>query len=439
MDSEKNTAVGRKSLLRRHVKLTLRYVRTFVLWAAAGLVIGALGGLIGTAFCYAIREATQLRGAYPWLLYFLPAGGLLIVWLYRLRGMHPTDTNGVLLAIHAPTSIPGSTAPLIFVGTTITHLFGGSAGREGAALQLGGVLGYQLGRALKLDEKDIHLIVMCGMSSVFSALFGSPLTAAVFAMEVASVGILHFSAILPCLTASLTAAYLASALGAAAETFPLGAAVPFTWASAGTVVAIAAACAVLSIVYCIALRQGGKVLGKAVPNSYLRVFLGGSAVVLLSVLLGTRDYNGAGMDIVTRAIEQETVAVPWAFLLKLVFTAVTLAAGFKGGEVVPSFFVGATFGCAVSPLLGLPVGFGAAVGLAAVFCGVTNCPVASTLLAVELFGAEGMLYFALACCLSYMLSGYQGLYSSQTILYSKLKAQFINVHTNAYHAGEKTE
>ena len=165
---------------------------------------------------------------------------------------------------------------------------------------------------------------------------------------------------------------------------------------------------------------------------------GGFTVIALTWIFGT-DYNGAGMDVVTRAIEQETVAVPWAFLLKLVFTAVTLAAGFKGGEVVPSFFVGATFGCAVSPLLGLPVGFGAAVGLAAVFCGVTNCPVASTLLAVELFGAEGMLYFALACCLSYMLSGYQGLYSSQTILYSKLKAQFINVHTNAYHAGEKTE
>ena len=136
------------------------------------------------------------------------------------------------------------------------------------------------------------------------------------------------------------------------------------------------------------------------------------------------------------AVEQGIVAVPWAFLLKLLFTAITLAAGFKGGEVVPSFFVGATFGCAVAPLLGLPAGFGAAVGLAAVFCGVTNCPLASTLLAVELFGAEGLLYFALACCLSYMLSGYQGLYSRQTILYSKLKAQFINVHTNAHHAGE---
>ena len=157
----------------------------------------------------------------------------------------------------------------------------------------------------------------------------------------------------------------------------------------------------------------------------------------LTLLLGTTDYNGAGMDVISRALTGE--ASGWAWLLKLLFTAVTIGCGFKGGEVVPSFFVGATFGCAVSPLLGLPVGFGAAVGLAAVFCGVTNCPVASTLLAVELFGAEGMLYFALACCLSYMLSGYQGLYSSQTILYSKLKAQFINVHTNAYHAGEKTE
>ena len=159
---------------------------------------------------------------------------------------------------------------------------------------------------------------------------------------------------------------------------------------------------------------------------------------MLTGLFGT-DYNGAGMEIVTAAVERGTVAVPWAFLLKLIFTAITLAAGFKGGEVVPSFFVGATFGCAVAPLLGLPAGFGAAVGLAAVFCGVTNCPLASTLLAVELFGSEGLLFFALACCLSYMLSGYQGLYSSQTILYSKLKAQFINVHTNAYHAGDAAD
>ena len=149
------------------------------------------------------------------------------------------------------------------------------------------------------------------------------------------------------------------------------------------------------------------------------------------------DYNGAGSSVIHRAVEQG-MASPFAFLLKILFTAVTLSAGFKGGEVVPSFFIGACFGCAVGPLLGIPAGFAASVGLICVFCGAVNCPIASTFLAVELFGAEGMLYYALACALSYMLSGYNGLYSSQRILYDKLKAQFIDVHTNAYHEGEHT-
>ena len=158
----------------------------------------------------------------------------------------------------------------------------------------------------------------------------------------------------------------------------------------------------------------------------------------LTLICGTTDYNGAGMDVITAAIEQGRVK-PEAFALKMLFTAVTLAAGFKGGEVVPCFFVGATFGCAVAPLLGLPASFGAALGLVSVFCGATNCPIASTFLSIELFGGSGILYFALACGVSYMLSGYGGLYSSQTILYSKLKAQYINVHTNAHHVGDPNE
>ena len=427
-EKEMSAPENASALFRRHWRLTLRYLRTFVLWALAGLVIGALGGLVGTAFCYAVREATALRTAHPWLLYLLPLGGLLIVWLYRLRGMHPTDTNGVLLAIHAPTSIPASTAPLIFVGTTLTHLVGGAAGREGAALQLGGVLGYRLGRALKLDEKDTHLIVMCGMSSVFSALFGSPLTAAVFAMEVASVGILHFSAILPCLTASLTAAYLANALGAAAEVFPLGAAVPFTWTSAGSVAAIAAACAALRIIYCIALRQGGKALGKAVPNSYLRVFLGGSAVVLLTLALGTRDYNGAGMDVIAAAMQGN--ARPEAFALKMLFTVLTMTTGYKGGEIVPAMFIGATAGCVLGNLFGLAPGLGAAVGLLGMFCGSLNCPISAIFLGVEMFGGANIQYYAIAAAISFMLSANFGLYKEQKIVYSKIRAEFINRYTD---------
>ena len=236
---------------------------------------------------------------------------------------------------------------------------------------------------------------------------------------VISIGVIYHVALYPSLLAALVAYGVSVRLGVEPTRFTV--AVPDQ--SVGMFVRVAALgvlCALVSILFC-KLMHGAGHLMKRIKNPWLRVICGGFAVIALTWIFGT-DYNGAGMDVVTRAIEQET-----------------LAAGFKGGEVVPSFFVGATFGCAVSPLLGLPVGFGAAVGLAAVFCGVTNCPVASTLLAVELFGAEGLLYFALACCLSYMLSGYQGLYSSQTILYSKLKAQFINVHTNAYHAGEKTE
>ena len=166
--------------------------------------------------------------------------------------------------------------------------------------------------------------------------------------------------------------------------------------------------------------------------------MGGFAIIALTLICGTTDYNGAGMDVITAAVEQGT-AKPEAFIMKILFTVITLSAGFKGGEVVPSFFIGATFGCAAAPLLGLPAGFGAALGLVSVFCGATNCPMASIFLSIELFGGSGVLYFALACGVSYMLSGYNGLYSSQTILYSKLKAQYINVHTNAYHAGGSEE
>ena len=408
-----------------HVML---YVKTLVKWLLAAALIGTVGGAVGSLFHLGVEYATELRMEVPALLYALPLAGVLIVALYRFLRTQGVGTNAVLDAVHQGRELPILLIPAIFLATLLTHLAGGSAGREGAALQLGGVLGYQLGRALKLDEKDIHLIVMCGMSSVFSALFGSPLTAAVFAMEVASVGILHFSAILPCLTASLTAAYLASALGAAAETFPLGAAVPFTWASAGTVVAIAAACAVLSIVYCIALRQGGKALGKAVPNSYLRVFLGGSAVVLLSVLLGTRDYNGAGMDVIAAAMQGH--ARPEAFALKMLFTVLTMTTGYKGGEIVPAMFIGATAGCVLGNLFGLAPGLGAAVGLLGMFCGSLNCPISAIFLGVEMFGGANIQYYAIAAAISFMLSANFGLYKEQKIVYSKIRAEFINRYTD---------
>lgn len=412
-----------------------QYAVTLLKWMVLGGVIGLVGGIIGSLFHIGVDTATQVRLAHSWVLYLMPVGGLAIVGLYRITKTEGKGTNDVIASVHFGEQVPGLLVPVIFVSTVITHLCGGSAGREGAALQIGGGIGYQAGRLLRLGEKDLPLATLCGMSGVFAALFGTPLTATVFALEVISVGVLYYAGLVPCLTAALTG-YLVSVLMGVPPT-------RFTVTVPGLevrtmllVMVLALLCAVVSILFCRGLHGVERLLKRTLKNPYLRV-AAGAAVLIGLTLLTNGDYNGAGMEVISRAIAGQ--ADPWAWVWKLLFTAITIGCGFKGGEVVPSFFVGATFGCAVSPLLGLPVGFGAAVGLAAVFCGVTNCPVASTLLAVELFGAEGMLYFALACCLSYMLSGYQGLYSSQTILYSKLKAQFINVHTNAYHAGEKTE
>ena len=412
------------------------YVRTFIKWTAAAAVIGAACGLVGTLFHFGVHEVTAFRGTHPWILYLLPLAGLVIVGFYKLTGTDGLGTDDIIDAVHQGKLLPILLLPAIFFGTILTHLCGGSAGREGAALQMGGTIGQYLGRHFQLDDRDLRVATLAGMAAFFSALFGTPLAATVFAIMVISIGVIYHVALYPSLLAALVAYGVSIHLGVEPTRF----AVSVPEQTVGMFVRVAllgVLCALVSILFCQVMHGAGHLM-KRIRNPWLRVVCGGAAIIVLTLIFGT-DYNGAGMEIVTAAVEQGTVAVPWAFLLKLIFTAITLAAGFKGGEVVPSFFVGATFGCAAAPLLGLPAGFGAAVGLAAVFCGVTNCPLASTLLAVELFGAEGLLYFALACCLSYMLSGYQGLYSSQTILYSKLKAQFINVHTNAHHAGEKTE
>ena len=412
------------------------YVRTFIKWTAAAAVIGAACGLVGTLFHFGVHEVTAFRGTHPWVLYLLPLAGLVIVGFYKLTGTDGLGTDDIIDAVHQGKLLPILLLPAIFFGTILTHLCGGSAGREGAALQMGGTIGQYLGRHFQLDDRDLRVATLAGMAAFFSALFGTPLAATVFAIMVISIGVIYHVALYPSLLAALVAYGVSIHLGVEPTRF----AVSVPEQTVGMFVRVAllgVLCALVSILFCQVMHRAGHLM-KRIRNPWLRVACGGAAIIVLTLIFGT-DYNGAGMEIVTAAVEQGTVAVPWAFLLKLIFTAITLAAGFKGGEVVPSFFVGATFGCAAAPLLGLPAGFGAAVGLAAVFCGVTNCPLASTLLAVELFGAEGLLYFALACCLSYMLSGYQGLYSSQTILYSKLKAQFINVHTNAHHAGEKTE
>jgi len=403
-----------------------QYAVTLLKWMVLGGVIGLVGGIIGSLFHIGVDTATQMRLAHPWVLYLMPVGGLAIVGLYRLTKTEGKGTNDIIASVHFGEQVPGLLVPVIFVSTVITHLCGGSAGREGAALQIGGGIGYQAGRLLRLGEKDLPLATLCGMSGVFAALFGTPLTATVFALEVISVGVLYYAGLVPCLTAALTG-YLVSVLMGVPPT-------RFTVTVPGLevrtmllVMVLALLCAVVSILFCRGLHGVEHLLKRTLKNPYLRVAVG-AAVLIGLTLLTNGDYNGAGMEVIGRAIAGQ--ADPWAWVWKLLFTAITIGCGFKGGEVVPSFFVGAAFGCVAAGWLGLPAGFGAAMGLVSVFCGAVNCPLASIFLSVELFGDGGLLYFALVCGISYMLSGYNGLYSSQTILYSKLRAEFINVRTH---------
>ena len=403
-----------------------QYAVTLLKWMVLGGVIGLVGGIIGSLFHIGVDTATQMRLAHPWVLYLMPVGGLAIVGLYRLTKTEGKGTNDIIASVHFGEQVPGLLVPVIFVSTVITHLCGGSAGREGAALQIGGGIGYQAGRLLRLGEKDLPLATLCGMSGVFAALFGTPLTATVFALEVISVGVLYYAGLVPCLTAALTG-YLVSVLMGVPPT-------RFTVTVPGLevrtmllVMVLALLCAVVSILFCRGLHGVEHLLKRTLKNPYLRVAVG-AAVLIGLTLLTNGDYNGAGMEVIGRAIAGQ--ADPWAWVWKLLFTAITIGCGFKGGEVVPSFFVGAAFGCVAAGWLGLPAGFGAAMGLVSVFCGAVNCPLASIILSVELFGSGDLLYFAMACSISYLISGYCGLYSSQTILYSKLRAEFINVRTH---------
>lgn len=403
-----------------------QYAVTLLKWMVLGGVIGLVGGIIGSLFHIGVDTATQVRLAHPWVLYLMPVGGIAIVGLYRLTKTEGKGTNDIIASVHFGEQVPGLLVPVIFVSTVITHLCGGSAGREGAALQIGGGIGYQAGRLLRLGEKDLPLATLCGMSGVFAALFGTPLTATVFALEVISVGVLYYAGLVPCLTAALTGYLVSVLMGVPPTRFTVT--VPeLEVRTMLLVMVLALLCAVVSILFCRGLHGVEHLLKRTLKNPYLRVAVG-AAVLIGLTLLTNGDYNGAGMEVIGRAIAGQ--ADPWAWVWKLLFTAITIGCGFKGGEVVPSFFVGAAFGCVAAGWLGLPSGFGAAMGLVSVFCGAVNCPLASIILSVELFGSGDLLYFAMACSISYLISGYCGLYSSQTILYSKLRAEFINVRTH---------
>lgn len=397
----------------------------FLRYLFYSVLIGTVVGLIGVAFYYCMSFVTGLRITYSWLLYLLPVGGILIIAdNYLLKDKMPQGTNLILKSIRDEEHIPIKVAPLIFTDTVITHLFGGSAGREGAALQIGGSVGSFIGKCLKSNKVNRKILTLCGMSAAFSALFGTPIAAAVFALEVVNVGALYYTAIVPCCLSSVIAYLIAQSLNVTPEHFTVSGIPELNAASTVKVVVLAVLCAAVSILFCKALHFAKNMLTKYIPNPFIRTFVGAVAIIALTLIIGSRDYIGSGSNIIEHCVTEGKAPFAPAFLLKILFTAITLGSGFCGGEIIPSFSIGAAFGAMAGPLLGLDVSFAAAVGMLCVFCGVTNCPISTLIIGFELFGFPGAILFFAAICVSYLSSGSDSLYSTQKIIDPKFGTDF---------------
>lgn len=404
-------------------------IRYFIKWSALALVIGSVAGAAGTIFSMGVSWATGFRLSHPSMLFFLPVSGLLIVWMYHsFHEEGNRGTNMVIDAISSNERVTPATGPLIFFSTILTHLGGGSSGREGAALQLGGSIGNSFGEWFKLDERDKKIAIMCGMSAVFSALFGTPVAAAIFSLEVVSIGVLYYAALVPCVFSSFLAVGIARAAGLEGEHFPVEMIPALGLKAMGLLVLLGILCAAVSILFCVLLHTAEHAYRKYFPDARVRILTGSFLFIALTLLSGTRDYCGSSMGLIESSIEGSVRYE--AFLMKMLFTAVALGAGFKGGEIVPTLCVGAALGCAFGEITGFAPSLCAACGMAALFAGVTNCPITSLVIALELFGYEGMEYFSIIIAVAFALSGYYGLYASQKFVYSKTRTEFINRRSN---------
>jgi len=384
-----------------------------------GLLTGLVVGLCGGAFVHLLLLAERLRNESEWAALLLPLAGLLVVLIYKKGGIRTAGgTDLIVQAARGEQPVSRLLAPVIFVSTLLTHAFGGSAGREGAALQLGGSLAELIRKGLRIDGSFEDLAILCGMSAGFSAVFGNQISAVIFALEISCVGMLPLGALFPCVVSSITAGTVARALGVRGVSFFLTASTPNALFY-GRVLLLGVACGLLSILVCYTFSGFRTGLEWLLPNPYQRVLVGGAAVVLLTLGLGTKLYLGTGQVLIDEAIRLGNAA-PQDAVWKLVLTALTLGAGLKGGEIVPSFAIGASFGCVLGPLLGLPAPYAAAVGMVALFCGVTNCPLTALVLGFEVFAFCNPGGFLVAVAASFLVSGYGGLYSKQKFAFSKV-------------------
>lgn len=385
------------------------YIVKFLIWLLLSVSIGALCGLCGALFSKTIGFVTELRAANWWLLLLLPIGGLISVGVYKLCRVSEYGTIDAIESARTEKKLPFYLAPAIFIGTAISHLFGASAGREGAALQLGGSIASLFSKIFKLKEESRRIIIMCGMAALFSSVFGTPLAACIFVLEVVMTDIFA-SAILLILVSSITAFKISTLLGVTPEYFELSNVPDFNFNTLWRVSIIIFAGIIVAFIFMLTIHKFKQLFEKLFKNPFIRIAVGGAVIVALTFIVGNIDYNGGGIEIINRIFTDGTVRYE-AFALKILFTAITIAAGFKGGEIIPTLFIGATYGGALAMLLGMSPAFGAAIGMAVLFSGVTKCPIATIFLCAEMFGGKGMLFITTAIVISYFFSKYAGIYN----------------------------
>ncbi len=393
-----------------------RSTRAFTQWLLLGGLVGVACGVASAVFLFLLDLATGWRERHPAIVYALPVAGLALGAVYARWGTPIRGGNNLVIdTVHeGDAQLPVRMTPMVLLGTVLTHLFGGSAGREGAAVQMGASLADAIAHRFRVEASTRRELLAAGIAGGFGSVFGTPIAGTVFGLEVVCVGRMGYEALLPALVASVVGDLVTRGLGIGHTVYPAPAALPLTPLVLAKWLAFALAVALVTVVFVEGVHWLKKLLEKRLPALPLRMALGGLGVVALWQLVGTDLYLGLGVPTIVRAFGDPALPVE-AFALKLLFTAVTLAAGFLGGEVTPLFFIGAALGNVLARLLGLPVDMGAAVGLAAVFAAAANTPLALSLMAVELVGATVLPHAAIVATVAYLLTGQRGIYPAQRI------------------------
>jgi H+/Cl- antiporter ClcA len=387
-------------------------------WLSLSLAIGFATGCASAFFLTTLNWVTNWREDHLWIIALLPLGGLLIGLAYHYWGDSVVKGNNLLLEeLHSPKQIiPFKMAPLVLFGTLATHLFGGSAGREGTAVQMGGAIADRLTHWFKLDNFDRQIIIIMGISAGFTSVFGTPIAGAIFALEVMVIGKLKYNALLPAFITAYIAHYSCTIWNVTHTHYSIQVVPAITITNLAYTISVALLFGLAALLFSRSQHFFSGVF-KWIKYPPLRPFIGGVFIALAVYLSGTSKYIGLGIPTIVASFT--AVQPPYAFLIKILLTTFTLGAGFKGGEVTPLFFVGATLGSALFLIVPLPIALLAGMGFVAVFSGATNTPVACTLMGIELFGLDCGIYMAIACTVAYFASGNEGIYSSQVICGAK--------------------